>query len=236
MIRYAITAGNHGSFLKRDRGPSTLGRYGGISLDVPDPLPHTLPLPFDAARPLLEQIHHLAQNNVDYIQLREKHLPAGELAALACKILDILNEPATVNRRRIRLLINGRADVALATGAHGVHLPATPGGLLPAHIHRLYRSAGLPAPVVSQACHTVADVRDALQHPPDLILFSPVFGKSLAGQLITPPTGLAALREVCHLATPLPVLALGGITEANTAACLDAGAAGIAAIRLFQPA
>ena len=66
------------------------------------------------------------------------------------------------------------------------------------------------------------------------ILFAPVFSKALPTQTL-PGTGLALLRAACLLAVPTPVLALGGITPQNTQSCLDAGAAGIAAIRLFCP-
>ncbi len=235
MIRYAITGGNHGLFLKRDRAAVTPGHAGPFCLDDPDPFPDTPFLPSVPSTSLLDQVRCFAQQGVGYLQLREKHLAAGELAAIARQVLDILNLAAAENGFRTRLLINTRADVAAATGADGVHLPAAAGGLLPSQVRRLYRSIGLAPPIVSQACHTLAEIRNSLPQQPDLILFSPVFGKTMANGLTMPPVGLGALREACHLAASVPVLALGGVTEANTAACLEAGAAGIAAIRLFQP-
>jgi thiamine-phosphate pyrophosphorylase len=164
--------------------------------------------------------------SVDYIQLRDKTLDAGALAILARQILAELGDHS-------QLVINGRADVALATGAAGVHLTSHPDELTPAQVRDLYDSAGRPTPVISISCHTLAEVLRAHQAAADLILFGPVFEKRIAQQLIQDGSGLALLAEACRAAAGTPVLALGGVTDENTAACLAAGAAGIAAIRLF---
>jgi thiamine-phosphate pyrophosphorylase len=182
-------------------------------------------LPEGGGAPLLAQVHRLAQDGVEFLQLREKHLEAGELATLAREILTILASYDAPTR----LLINTRADVALATGAHGVHLTTACGNLTPTQIRTLYRTHGLPQPVVSQACHTRGAILNALPQRPDLILYSPVFGK---GDL--PGTGLEELNAACTLAAPIPVLALGGVTTPNAPSCLRAGAAGVAGIRLFR--
>jgi thiamine-phosphate pyrophosphorylase len=68
----------------------------------------------------------------------------------------------------------------------------------------------------------------------DTILFAPVFEKIIAGQIVTPGHGIDRLRSACLAASPIPVYALGGVTLENSAACMDAGAAGIAGIRLFH--
>ncbi|SFS05353.1 thiamine-phosphate pyrophosphorylase [Granulicella pectinivorans] len=174
---------------------------------------------------LLDQIHRLAAAGVEFLQLREKHLGAGELAALTREILAIL----AASGAPTRLLISARADVAVATRAHGVHLTSACGGLTAGQIRDLYRMRGLPKPVVSRACHTHSEVLAARNESTDLILFSPVFGK---GEM--PGTGLPALQEACAVAAYVPVLALGGVTAANASSCLTAGAAGVAGIRLFQ--
>jgi thiamine-phosphate pyrophosphorylase len=179
---------------------------------------------------LLEQAARLAALNVDYLQLREKDLPAATLAHLARQILIVLKDSPT------KLLINSRADIALAVRAHGVHLTSAPGELTPAQVRTLYAQAGLPAPVVSLSCHTLEEVTQAANSSeearPNLILFGPVFEKVAAET--TPGTGLELLAAACRAAAPIPVLALGGITAENTPSCLAAGATGIAAIRLFQ--
>jgi thiamine-phosphate pyrophosphorylase len=163
---------------------------------------------------------------VYYVQLRDKTLDAGALAELARQILAELGD-------HTRLLINGRPDVALATGAAGVHLTSHPGELTPAQVRELYGRAGRPAPVISISCHTLDEVARAHQVAADLILFGPIFEKRIAQQLIRDGSGLTLLAEACRVAAGTPVLALGGITDENTDACLAAGAAGIAAIRLF---
>ncbi len=177
---------------------------------------------------LIHQTSLWAANRLDYIQLREKDLPATTLATLARRILANLGNSGT------KLLINSRADVAIAARAHGVHLTAAPGQLTPAQICQLYAAATLPPPVVSISCHTLAEVEQARDHHADIILFSPVFQKSIAGEIVTPGQGLTQLRAACMAAAPIPVCALGGVTTENASACLRAGAAGIAAIRLFH--
>lgn len=186
---------------------------------------------------LLEQAARLAEEGVDYVQLREKDLSAAALAGLARKLLDVLrpHSPAP------KLLINSRADVAVAVAADGVHLTSAEDSLTPADVRRLYASAGLPGPVVSVSCHTLNEVAHARTVAPTLILFGPVFEKVVldagvphrAEALISEGGGLNLLHLACATAAPVPVLALGGITPRSFEPCLAAGAAGIAAIRLF---
>ena len=187
---------------------------------------------------LLRQAAQLARDGVDFLQLREKDLPPNELASLARELLGVLAQEAPDPAHRTRLLMNSRADVALAAGADGVHLTASPEELTPAQVRRLFADAGAPAPLISQSCHHLGDVERTQATPtgaPSLILFGPVFEKTIAGEPIAPGGGLELFRYACILAAPIPVLALGGVTLDNTADCLAAGAAGIAAIRMFLP-
>ena len=197
---------------------------------------------------LLRQAARLAAEGIDFLQLRERDLSAEDLASLAHHLLATLraHNPAP------KLLINSRANIAIATCADGVHLTSSPNELTPAQVRALYTAAGLAAPIVSLSCHTLDEVQRAASSAPDgrptLILFGPVFEKVVAeiaapevqvtvksngNKKISEGTGLDLLRAACAAAAPIPVLALGGITRAKTEACLDAGAAGIAAIRLF---
>jgi thiamine-phosphate pyrophosphorylase len=209
---------------------------------------------------LLAQAARLAAEGIDYLQLREKDLSAAALASLARRLLATLRANST--RPAPKLLINSRADIAIATGADGVHLTSAPGSLTPAEVRTLYVTASLPAPIVSLSCHTLAEVARAASFAPDerptLILFGPVFEKvvaenvvaeeavdmngaaedrvlekSAASRKISMGVGLDLLRATCLTAAPIPVLALGGVTHTTTAATLAAGAAGVAAIRLF---
>ena len=184
-------------------------------------------------RALLAKIADAAQAGVDYIQLREKDLTGRELEILAREAVAIIREnPLTVNHQSLvtRLLINSRTDVALAVGANGVHLPSD--DISPSEVRQIWSKCGASAParerpVITWSCHTRENVLRAESEGADVAIFAPVFEK-----IGSAAAGLAALREACR--AKIPVLALGGITIKNAPACLDAGAAGIAAIRLFQ--
>jgi thiamine-phosphate pyrophosphorylase len=180
-------------------------------------------------RALLDKIVEAASAGVDYIQLREKDLNVRDLEVLAREVVEVVRRGSSSTR----LLINSRTDVALAAGADGVHLRAE--DISPDEARNL-RAVASSHPLSSQqfliavSCHTKEDVSLAESDGADFAVFAPVFGKSNASG--TPPAGLDALREVCQ--SKVPVLALGGITVANSTSCLDAGAAGIAGIRIFQ--
>ena len=184
---------------------------------------------------LLAKIREAAEADLDFIQLRERDLLACDLESLAREAHSIIQESKlrTDNRElRTKLLVNSRTDIALATGADGVHLPAN--DLSPAEVrHICERIPGADTPVritITQACHSPGEVRQAVRNGADLALFAPVFEKK--DRPGTGPAGLDALHQACQ--HPIPVLALGGVTLDNAAECLRAGAAGIAAIRLFQ--
>jgi thiamine-phosphate pyrophosphorylase len=184
---------------------------------------------------LVAQAKRLAADGVDYLQLREKDLPAQDLIGLAREILSAIR----ISGAGTKLLINARADVAIAAGADGVHLPAGEDQLTPTQVRRLYAAAGRSEPTVTVSCHTLPEVERARNPTEDdnrahLILFGPVFEKVVDGRLALPGVGLDALRAACDLAGEIPVLALGGITAANRATTIAVGAAGIAAIRLFR--
>lgn len=170
---------------------------------------------------LLGNVHRWARQGIDFIQLREKDLEPRDLAHLANEILALLHGTQT------KLLMNSRLDVAAATGAHGVHLTSHPQELTPNHVRTL-----LPSAVVSISCHTLEDVERANRNGADFILFGPVFEKRVHGELAVEGTGLDLLESACRESL-IPVLALGGITQANTPQVLEAGASGIAGIRLF---
>jgi thiamine-phosphate pyrophosphorylase len=184
---------------------------------------------FDYEATLNRQAAQLAGDGVDYLQLREKDLDAGALASLARSLLRTLHGSST------KLLVNARADVAVAVRAHGVHLTSSPDELTPRQVQALYGQAGLPAPVVTVSCHSLEDVAHYRLEPVTAMLFGPVFEKVVSGRkTATEAAGLALLQEACVVAAPVPVLALGGITAERVSVCLQAGARGVAGIRLFR--
>ena len=196
-------------------------------------------------RHLLEKIAEATRSNVDYIQLREKDLSTRELESLARESVAIVQRLRTENRElRTVLLMNSRTDIALATGADGVHLRSE--DITPKEVRTIWEratTAGAPCladfarrgnseskPVIGVSRHTAEEVRQAAADQATFAVFAPVFEKQDSPG--TQPAGLTKLREACRV--NIPVLALGGITLANAQDCLNAGAAGIAAIRLFQ--
>lgn len=173
---------------------------------------------------LLQKIAECAAAGVDYLQLREKDLSGRELERLANDVMSAI--PAG---SKTRLLINGRTDIALACGAHGVHLPA--GDISASDVRSLWMKVSQDAipPVIGVSAHSLSEVLSAEAHGADFVVFGPVFQKD--GR--TNAAGLEELQEVCTQST-IPVQALGGVTLENARQCLQAGAAGVAGIRLFQ--
>ncbi len=182
---------------------------------------------------LLARIAEAARCGVDYIQLREKDLSARELESLAREAVRTVRHQSS----HTRLLINSRTDVALAVAAGGVHLRSD--DVSAADARALLARAGRPQALVAVSCHALAEVVRAEAGGADFAVFGPVFEKP-GGHVHRAQAagGLAALREVCERTAltekRLPVLALGGVTVENAAQCIEAGAAGVAGIRLFQ--
>jgi thiamine-phosphate pyrophosphorylase len=164
---------------------------------------------------LLDCITRAAADGVELIQVREKDLHARDLLGFVKATV------RAVSPWRSRNLVNGRADVALAAEAHGVHLPSD--AIVAAEWRRV-----LPANfLIGVSCHSPRDIEAAAAA--DFIVYGPVFDSPGKG----PGVGLSALREAVNR-TRAPVFALGGITLGNAASCIEAGASGIAAIRMFQ--
>lgn len=185
---------------------------------------------------LLEKIAEAARAGVDYIQLREKELTTRELESLAAEALRVVHQQTTGHSPlATALLINSCTDVALAAGADGVHLRSD--DVSPEEVREVFRRAGAPArqilpqdPLIAISCHAPAEVAQAASSKVTFAVFAPVFEKKDSPE--ARPAGLVQLRQACQ--ENIPVLALGGITLANAHLCLEAGASGVAAIRLFQ--
>jgi len=176
-----------------------------------------------AAQSLLSLVEGWSNGGVHFIQLREKDLDPPALESLARKVREKIEGSPT------KLLVNistpASASLALAAGAHGVHLAGQPRAGAAGNVRRFFGEEA----IVSVPCHSLEDVAVAVEEKVDMILFSPVFEK-LATSLTH---GLEGLRRASAAADGIPVFALGGVTSSNAPACEAAGAAGIAGIRLF---
>ena len=189
----------------------------------------------DSIDSLLRKIEEWVAAGIPWIQIREKDLSAKELARLTRNALRIVRTAA--DHPATRILLNERVDVALAEGADGVHLPSI--SLRPAAVKELLekieaRGVRRENFLIGASCHSLNDARAAAASGADYIFFGPVFATPSKAAFGT-PLGLDRLSAVCS-SLQIPVIAIGGITLENAASCLTAGAAGIAAIRMFQDA
>jgi thiamine-phosphate pyrophosphorylase len=174
---------------------------------------------------LLQNIAEAARGGVDYIQLREKDLSSRDLEALAREAMERIH----ASGGKARLLINSRTDVALAAGADGVHLRSN--DVSPEEVRKIWGAAGRSEePVVAVSCHAAAEVEAAEKAGADFVVFGPVFGKKDSPEVSA--TGLHLLQAACR--SRIPVFAMGGVTAENAGMCKNAGAKGVAGIRIFQ--
>lgn len=181
---------------------------------------------------LLVKIRAAIAAGADWVQVREKDLASRELIGLARHAVAAANSAAGRERGgEARVIVNDRLDVALAAGAAGVHLG---GESVPAReVVRWCRNGNAPAAfLVGVSCHSFDEVREAEGAGASYVFFGPIF-ETPSKRPFGPPQGIEGLAEVCRSAR-LPVIAIGGVNEENGAECLRAGAAGVAAIRLFQ--
>jgi thiamine-phosphate pyrophosphorylase len=180
----------------------------------------------DSTEILLARIRAAAEAGVDWVQIREREMGARSLLELAKAAIAACAGLA-------RVLINDRLDVALAAGAAGVHLR---GESAPSReVIPWLRAGNAPTEfLVGVSCHSLADARQAEEAGASYLFFGPVF-ETPAKKQFGAPQGLEKLAEVCRAAR-IPVIAIGGMSGDRSFECLRAGAAGIAAIRMFQEA
>jgi thiamine-phosphate pyrophosphorylase len=182
---------------------------------------------------LMRKIEAAASAGIDCVQLREKDLSGSDCASLAREAVQRAAQASKNRATPTRIIVNDRLDVALSEHAGGVHL-----GELSLPIAETRRLADDREPsanfLIGVSCHSLEAAKEAESGGADYIFFGPVFAtpsKAAFGA----PQGLQRLAEVCR-AVDLPVVGIGGITLEYAASCISAGAAGIAAIRLFQDA
>ncbi len=164
------------------------------------------------------QLDEAIEAGIDVVHVRERDLDAGVLLAFVTRVV------ARAASSPARVLVSDRADVALAARAAGVHLPST--GMAAGRVRTLDDNW-----LIGRSIH--AGDRPADRDACDYLLFGTVFPSDSKAPG-SPVAGLAALTGAVSL-TGRPVIAIGGINGERAQACLEAGAAGVAAIGLFLP-
>ncbi|MGD0459159.1 MAG: thiamine phosphate synthase [Terriglobia bacterium] len=168
-------------------------------------------------------IRETVRAGVDIVQVREKDLTGRELIALVEEALSAAREPGMGGAR---VVVNDRVDVALAGGADGAHLAAHS---MPVQVVRRFVPRAF---VIGVSCHSLGEAMTAESGGADYLVLGPVF-QTPSKLGYGPPLGLDKLRNITSRIR-IPVLALGGITVERIRPCLEAGASGIAGIRIFQ--
>jgi thiamine-phosphate pyrophosphorylase len=177
-----------------------------------------------------------AAAGIDWIQIREKDFSGKQLSSFTRAAVAQIKQINERNGTRTRIVVNDRLDVALYEHAGGVHLGEQS---LPVHDVCKWLAARPDVAargkfIVGVSCHSALDAASVARDGADYIFFGPVFATPSKASFGA-PQGVQRLAEVCS-AVSIPVLAIGGITLDNASDCFAAGAAGIAAIRLFQDA
>lgn len=190
------------------------------------PTPIIYPITSGATRTpedILPLVEAAVAAKVPLFQIREKTISARALFELTARVAEITRGSNT------RLLVNDRSDIARAAGADGVHLTSQS---LPAEV---VRTTYGPEFLIGVSTHSLDEARAARAGGADFVLFGPVF-ETESKLAFGAPQGLSRLAEVTSELRGFPVVAIGGITLENAGACFEAGASGVAAIRLLNDA
>jgi len=172
-----------------------------------------------AEQGVVAQVAAAARSGVHLVQVRERDLDARALLQLVRACV------AAVAATSTRVIVNERLDVAIAAGAHGVHLR---GDSMPASRARTMAPTSF---LIGRSVHDAEEARRVTEEGGlDYLVFGPVFETSSKPGVEA--AGPETLRTVVSR-TSLPVLAVGGVTNERVGSITDAGAAGFAAISLF---
>lgn len=164
-----------------------------------------------------EQVKRLVEGGATLIQLREKDAAPRDFYEDALGALRIARTAGT------KLIINDRVDIALALKADGVHLGQT--DMPVAAARQLLGSDAL----IGFSTHNLEQVRDALDLPIDYLAFGPIFTTASKANP-DPVAGTTELAKIKTLRGSLPLVAIGGIDEANVQDVVAAGADSVAVI------
>ena len=192
-----------------------------MPLKFPLPIIYPITSGQTATDDLLRLVRAAVDAEVPLLQIREKSLSGRVLFELVARAAEITRGSKT------SLLVNDRSDIARAAGADGVHLTTQS---LPVEVVRKTCGAEF---LIGVSTHSLDEARIAQAAGADFVVFGPVF-ETESKRVYGEPQGLEKLAEVTRALGEFPVVAIGGITLENVGACFEAGARGVAAIRLLN--
>ncbi|MDT7781430.1 MAG: thiamine-phosphate pyrophosphorylase [Acidobacteriota bacterium] len=169
-----------------------------------------------------EQVARLSEGGARLVQLREKHLSPREFYSEAEEALKV------ARARGVRLVINDRADIALALGADGVHLGQD--DMPPLAARALLGDKA----IIGFSTHSVEQAVGAARLPIDYVAIGPVFATSSKDNPDA-VVGLEGVRGVREVLGPIPLVAIGGVTRERARAVLEAGADSVAVLSALLP-
>ncbi len=162
---------------------------------------------------LLETARAVLDGGADCIQLREKDLPDKQTLNLAQQLTDICNEYQAL------FIMNDRPDLALLAHAHGVHLGQD--DLAPHQARKILT----PYQIIGTSTHSLEEATQSITQNPDYIAVGAIYPSPTKPKV--PACGLSLITQIRQI-TQSPIIAIGGITESNAPALIQAGATGIA--------
>ena len=165
-----------------------------------------------------EQVALFADGGATLVQFRDKHASALEFYEQAKAALEVANQ------RGVQLIINDRVDIVLALGAAGVHLGQD--DLPPEAARRLLGDDA----IIGYSTHSVAQIQTAANSPIDYLAIGPVFPTSTKKNP-DPVVGLDGVRLAREAIGDRPLVVIGGISQTNARAVIQAGADSVALIR-----
>ncbi len=194
-------------------------------MPVKFPLPIVYPITSGESTPddILQLVRAAVDAEVPLFQIREKSVSGRMLFELVARAAELTRGSKT------RLLVNDRSDIARAAGADGAHL--TTHSLAVDVVRKIYGAEFL----IGVSTHSLEEARAAAAVGADFVVFGPVF-ETESKRVYGKPQGVEKLSEVTYELGEFPVVAIGGITLENAGECFDAGARGVAAIRLLNNA
>lgn len=170
---------------------------------------------------ILQIIETAVSQNISFIQIREKQIPAKMVFELTSEAVKIAQNSNT------KILVNDRADIAFAAKADGVHLTSN-------SIPTLQIRKNFPKNfIICVSTHSFEEANFAKNEGADFITFSPIF-ETASKIKYGKPQGLKKLNEICENLGDFPVIALGGINESNFPKVLEKNVHGFAGISFLN--